>query len=133
MLAPELHRHVQGSAGATSGTRERRPGTRAGPSEGLPGRRSACTGCLECSFLPVYAKWRRGAHWAVIRLITISATTPEHASTTAAIRGSASLPPVSGSGLADAEALVEAEALAEAPAVEPVPALSCTRSTSRLS
>ena len=101
--------------------------------------RSARTGCLVDSFLPVYAKWRRGAHWAPIRLITTSATTPEHASTTAAVSGSTSLPPVSGSGFAAAEALEEAlaealvEALAEALAVASVPALSCTRSTSRLS
>src|SRR3712207_598145 len=83
----------------------------------------------------------RNAH-AVMRRTRISATIPEHASARAAVRGSQGLPPVSGSGRADAEALAVALAeglaealalaLAEAFAVAPVLALSCTRSTSRL-
>src|SRR5215203_2196368 len=84
---------------------------------------------LPCGQLPP------GVHPAVRRRITINVATPEQARTMAAVSGSTSLPPVSGSGFADAEALAEAlaEVLAEALAVAPVSALSCTRSTSRLS
>ncbi len=83
----------------------------------------------------------------MMRRTRASATTPEHTSAMAAVKGSQVLPPVSGSGRADAEglavalavaladalALALAAALTEALAVAPVLALSSTRRTSRLS